>query len=78
MFQIAEFIISVIDINIEKPLKENKYAEVIPYEDLYPIQKKPNKNTLEYNTMTTEELIREQNEKILIEILKKEQELIDK
>jgi len=44
---------------------ENKYAESIPYESLYEIDQTPNKNTLEYNTITQEELVRSQNQKIL-------------
>lgn len=47
---------------------ENKYADSIPYESLYQIDSTPNKNTLEYNTMTTEELVRIQNQKILKEL----------
>lgn len=47
----------------------------IPYELLYKIEEKPNKNTMEYNTLTTEELVREQNIKILEEIHRKELEI---
>lgn len=40
----------------------------IPYEFLYPVETKPNKNTMEYNTMTMEELIRINNENISINL----------
>jgi hypothetical protein len=36
----------------------------IPYESLYNIDTIPNKNTMEYNTMTMEELIKNNNETI--------------
>jgi hypothetical protein len=36
----------------------------IPYESLYYIETIPNKNTIEYNTMTMEELIKNNNENI--------------
>lgn len=52
----------------------NHYASSIKYQELYQIECLPNKNTMEYNVLTTEELVRQQNIKILNEIFKKELE----
>jgi len=43
---------------------KNPYADGIPYECLYK-ENKRNKNILEYNTITTEDLVKEQNQEIL-------------
>ena len=42
----------------------NEYAKHISYEEFSKPQEN-NKNTLEYNTMTMEEMIRQQNQKII-------------
>jgi hypothetical protein len=47
-----------------------RHSESIPYESLYEIQK-PNKNIMEYNTMSMEELVREQTEKIMGDLFNK-------
>jgi hypothetical protein len=49
-------------------LSKHNYAAFIPYESLHEIDQNPNKNTLEYNTMTTKELIIIQNQKIIKEL----------
>lgn len=46
-----------------KPLIDNIIIKV-PYESLYNIDTIPNKNTMEYNTMTMEELIKINNENL--------------
>lgn len=72
-----EFIFCLSPLAISVELPPNKYAQSIPYESLYRIDERPNKNTMEYNTLTTEELVREQNIKILEKInkLEKQQEI---
>lgn len=57
------------------PNEINQKNREIPYEILYKIEEKPNKNIMEYNTMTTEELVREQNVKILEKIQLEELEI---
>lgn len=47
----------------------NKFAEAIPYSS-FVVQQPPLKDTMHYNTMTTEELVRENNIKILDELYK--------
>ncbi len=42
----------------------NKYAQHISYEEFIKPQER-NKSSLEYNTMTMEEMIRQQNQKII-------------
>jgi hypothetical protein len=49
--------------NIEIPYYPNNIHQ-IPYESLYIKDTNKNKNTIEYNTMTMEELIRSNNEKL--------------
>ena len=46
-----------------KPLIDNIIIKV-PYESLYNIDTVPNKNTMEYNTMSMEELIKINNENL--------------
>jgi len=53
------------------PDRQTKYAESIPYESLYKVEK-PNKNTMEYNTLKMDELIKEQNQKIIEQIFQQE------
>jgi predicted transcriptional regulator len=50
------------NINIT-PMIFQKYNN-IPYESLYQIESGKNKNTIEYNTMTMEELMKLNNEKL--------------
>lgn len=50
-------------------IPENKFAEAIPYSSFY-IEQPKLKNTMEFNTMTMEELIKENNEQILQQIYK--------
>lgn len=54
--------ITLVPIDI-KPLIDNIIIKV-PYESLYNIDTIPNKNTMEYNTMTMEELIKINNENL--------------
>lgn len=65
------FYLSPLVILIELP--QNKHFQSIPYESLYKIEK-PNKNTMEYNIWTTEEMVREQNIKYLERINKLEKQ----
>lgn len=54
--------ITLVPVDI-KPLIDNIIIKV-PYESLYNIDTIPNKNTMEYNTMTMEELIKINNENL--------------
>lgn len=47
----------------------NKFAEAIPYSS-YSQQLPPLKDTMHHNTMTTEELVRENNIKIMNQLYK--------
>lgn len=49
-------------IELEEP--KNLYAETIPYESLYE-KLPPNKNTMEYNFPKAQELIEEENKKLI-------------
>jgi len=49
---------------------QSKYAKHIPYNELYLIEEVPNKDTMNYNTMSMEELVKKQNEEIMIKIMK--------
>lgn len=72
MIKYLPLIISL-SIPTEKPcfFQKNKYAQHIDYSSFNVIQKN-NKNTLEYNTTTSQEIISQQNEKIIYQILIKE------
>lgn len=47
--------------------KNSKFAECIPYDTLY--EKEPqNKDTMNFNVMTTEEMVKKQNEALIKKI----------
>lgn len=48
---------------------QNKFAQAIPYSS-FTVEQPKLKNTMEYNTMTMEELVKENNEKIIQQIYK--------
>lgn len=75
MIGISYFVLEISPIEIKPPeiIIRNKYAEVIPYDELYKVENRPNKSTLEYNTMNFDEMIKSQNEKIINEIFYKDQ-----
>lgn len=73
MIELSPLILILTPVAFPDYIVRNEYAESIPYESLY-VESKPNKSTLNYNTITTEELVREQNEKILEELFRKEAE----
>jgi len=72
MIQLNEIILMVSKTKFELPKERNKYAESISYESLYEENNKPNKNIMEYNTLKTEEMIREKNKEIIKEIFLKQ------
>lgn len=51
-------------------LEINTNKHIIPYDLLHTISNEKNKNTIEYNTMTMEEMIRVNNEKLVNSINK--------
>ena len=72
MIEASKLIVIVIptlcnNFQIEAP--QSRYSMHIPYSDLYIIEEKPNKDTLNYNTMSMEELIKSQNEEIMKKIM---------
>lgn len=69
MIVFNELIIMLPLISAPQYIETNKFAEAIPYSS-FTVEQPKLKSTMEYNTMTTEELVRENNEKILQQIYK--------
>lgn len=69
MVHINELIIMLPLISAPSYIPENKFAEAIPY-SVYSVEQPKLKNTMDHNTMSMEELIRENNDKILQQIYK--------
>lgn len=74
MIELSPLVLVFAPITFPDYIVKNAYAESIPYESLYYIENKPNKNIMKHGVITTEELVREQNEKILKELFRKEAE----
>lgn len=54
------------------PIEANKFAETISY-DTFSINEPGYKNTMNYNMIYQDQLVRERNEQLLLEIIKQRQ-----
>ena len=72
MLGINSLIIIAPLISASSYIPNNKFAETISYNS-FSVEQAQLKDTMNYNTISTEELVRETNEQLLLDILKEEQ-----
>ena len=72
MFNINSLIIIVSLFSAPQHIITNKFAEAISY-DSFSIKEPNFKDTMNYNTISSEEFVKKNNEKLLLDIIKQEQ-----
>lgn len=68
MIHINNVIIMIPLFSASPEIPQNKFVQTIDYNS-YSVKQPNFKNTMEYNTITTEEMVRDTNEKLLQDII---------